>query len=112
MKKSIAATLVTIAALLGVVGCSTMNQEWHNGCEVQKKDTLYSGTGGDTKREYRLSTSCGSFTVGDNISGGFNSWDLWNSIQEGRTYDIKTGGYRIGFFSQFPNVLEVKEVRR
>ncbi|WGH21062.1 membrane protein [Gordonia phage Fribs8] len=112
MRKSIAATLVTIAALFGVVGCSTMNQEWHNGCLVQAKDTLYGSDGnGGTKRDYRLSTSCGSFTVGDNISGGFNSWDLWNSINEGKTYDIKTGGYRIGFFSQFPNVLEVREVK-
>mgnify|MGYP002621951030 CR=1 FL=1 len=33
---------------------------------------------------------------------------LWAQIQEGERYDFRTGGYRIGFFSQFPYVLEVK----
>ncbi|QOC56078.1 hypothetical protein SEA_CLOWN_80 [Gordonia phage Clown] len=40
---------------------------------------------------------------------GFNSWDTWKSLKEGKTYDIKTGGYRIGLFSAFPAVLEIKE---
>ncbi|QPL13931.1 hypothetical protein SEA_NANCYRAE_56 [Gordonia phage NancyRae] len=103
----------TVAVVLGVAvavsaGCSNFNQEWHTGCTVTGKDTLYAGSGGDTQREYRLSTSCGTFTVGDTLAGGFNSWDTWTQLREGETYDLRTGGYRIGLFSQFPTVIEIR----
>lgn len=106
MKKIIALTIATAALL---TGCSTMNQEWHRNCKVQAKDTLYDTTDGNSTRTYRLGTSCGSFNVEDSISGGFNSYDTWNAIEEGKTYDIRSGGYRLGFLSEFPSVLEIKE---
>ncbi|QAU06530.1 hypothetical protein SEA_WILLIAMBOONE_9 [Gordonia phage WilliamBoone] len=110
MKKNvIALALAGAAGVAALTGCSTMNQEWHRGCVVEDKDTLYSSKQGDSKREYRLSTSCGTFTVGDSISGGFNSWDTWSFLKEGRTYDLQTGGYRIGVFSQFPTVISAEE---
>ncbi|ANA86174.1 hypothetical protein SEA_LOZINAK_10 [Gordonia phage Lozinak] len=109
MKKITTATVAALLAVGALAGCSTMNQEWHRNCVVEDKDTLYSSTKGDSSREYRLSTSCGSFTVGDSISGGFSSWDTWRTLKEGRTYDIQTGGYRIGVFSQFPTVIAVEE---
>lgn len=105
--RAVAAAAIAVAAV-GLTGCSNMNQQWHENCVIQQKDTLYSGANGNTSREYRLSTSCGTFTVGDTLAGGFNSWDTWNRLQEGKTYDLRTGGYRIGFFSQFPTVIEVR----
>ncbi|AOE44574.1 hypothetical protein SEA_JUMBO_66 [Gordonia phage Jumbo] len=83
-----------------------MNQTWHSDCTVQNKDILYSSTEGNTSRTYRLTTSCGTFDVEDSFAGGFNSWDRWSQLKENETYDIKTGGYRIGVLSLFPVVID------
>lgn len=110
MNKPLIAAVLALSATLS--GCASMNQEWHYDCQVQHKDTLYSTTDGNSDREYRLTTSCGSFTVGDSFAGGFNSWDTWQRLQEGKTYDIKTGGYRAGWASMFPTVIEIKETQQ
>jgi len=89
-----------------------MNQEWHEGCVIEDKETLYSMQDGKSTRTYRLSTSCGAFKVGDSLAGGFSSWDTWSKLDEGKTYDLKTGGFRVGIFSQFPTVVEVREATR
>lgn len=111
MKKH--ATTAVVAGLVaagGLTGCSNMNQQWHDNCTITKKDTLYGqDSDGGTSREYRLSTTCGTFTVGDSLAGGFNSWDTWARLEEDKTYDIKTGGYRIGLFSTFPTVIDIRE---
>ena len=49
--------------------------------------------------------------MSDAISvGQFDSWDTWQKLEVGKTYDLKTGGPRIGFFSVFPVVIEVRDV--
>uniref|UniRef100_A0AAU8GRH2 Lipoprotein n=1 Tax=Mycobacterium phage Pharb TaxID=3136626 RepID=A0AAU8GRH2_9VIRU len=97
---------------VAVAGCSMSNQEWHNDCRVNGKDILTEvhGSNGDTHttRTMRLSTSCGSFNVEDSLAAGFNSWDTWQALAVGKSYDIRTGGYRVGFLSQFPTVLEIR----
>lgn len=100
--------IVAIGAAVLLSGCSTMNQAWHTGCVIRAKDVLYSSTDGNTSRNKRLSTSCGSFNVSDSLAGGFDSWDTWQRLEVGKTYDIKTGGFRVGILSQFPTVLEIK----
>ncbi|ASD50734.1 hypothetical protein SEA_KASHFLOW_104 [Mycobacterium phage KashFlow] len=99
-----------VVGLLALSACSTMNHETHTGCTVKAKDIILDGDGGGgiTKTK-RLSTTCGSFDVEDNIAGGFNSWDIWASLEVGKTYTIESGGYRVGFFSMFPNVLKATE---
>lgn len=99
---------VAIAATALVVvltGCSSMNQEWHRDCVVNSKERLIADGSSAEKRVY---TSCGSFTVNDSVSGGFSSQDSFNKLVEGRTFDIRTGDYRIGLLSRFPNVIDVK----
>ncbi|MBF4194559.1 hypothetical protein [Mycolicibacterium phlei] len=109
MNKSKLLAIATLASLTLFAGCAALNQQDHVNCQVLSKDMVYdSNDQGGVKRVKRVATSCGSFNVEDNIVGGFNSWDLWAQIQEGERYDFRTGGYRIGFFSQFPYVLEVK----
>lgn len=108
-----AITAISVALGVSMTACANSNQEWHRDCTVLSKDTLYntSGTKGDTSttRKNRVSTSCGSYAVDDAWeAGSFNSWDLWARLEQGKKYDIKTGGYRSGFFGMFPVVLEVK----
>ncbi|CPS04151.1 Uncharacterised protein [Mycobacteroides abscessus subsp. abscessus] len=109
------AAITAICAALGISAsaCATSNQEWHRDCTVLSKDTLYdtSGSNGHTSttRKNRLSTSCGAFSVDDAWEvGSFNSWDLWARLEQGKVYDLKTGGYRNGFMGMFPVVLEIK----
>ena len=40
----------------------------------------------------------------------FDSADVYNKIQPGETYEFTTGGYRIPFFSMYPNIYEFRQV--
>lgn len=101
--------LAILAAGVILTGCAASNQQWHTNCEVTGKDTLYKSTDGDTHRVKRVSTSCGAYDVEDAWEvGQFDSWDAWQKLQVGKTYDIKTGGPRIGILDSFPIVLDVK----
>lgn len=105
MKRSL---IAVVAAAPTLSGCSLQNQEWHADCLVQGKDILYSMSDGDSHRTNRLTTSCGTFNVQGSLGGGFNSWDNWSRLEVGKTYDLKTGGYRVGIASMFPTVIEVR----
>lgn len=105
------ALLIAAVAAVSLSGCAATNQQWHNACTIQAKDVLYSTVEGNSSRTKRLSTSCGSFDVEDALSvGHFSSWDIWQSLEVGKVYDLKTGGPRIGLFSIFPTVIEVRHV--
>jgi hypothetical protein len=39
-----------------------------------------------------------------------NSSNIWGELEEGKTYEIKTYGFRAPVFSWYENILEVKEV--
>lgn len=105
MRKAIAvlAAGLTIAVL---PACSAMNQQTQT-CKVTSKERIFHEGSSTEKRVY---TTCGAFKAEDNFSSGFNSGDIWGRLQEGHTYQLKTGGYRVGFLSTFPNILEAKEV--
>ncbi|AJK27375.1 secreted protein [Mycobacterium phage Kratio] len=108
MKKRLATVAVAAVAVIVLPSaCSLVNQQQHTGCTVTAKDMLYSANDGNMTRTKRVSTSCGSFDVEDSMAGGFTSWDLWASLEVGKSYDLKTGGYRMGWpASTFPVLLE------
>lgn len=103
--RALAAVTLTAATLSG---CAFQNQQWHADCTVQAKDILYKTVDGTSTRTKRLTTSCGTFNVEGTLAGNYNDWDTWNHLDVGKVYDIRTGGYRVGFFSSFPTVLEVR----
>ncbi|QFG10286.1 secreted protein [Mycobacterium phage DyoEdafos] len=112
MKALVIAAAVAVG--LSMSACATQDQHWETGCKVTDKQILtdVSGSNGSTSttRTKRLSTSCGAFNVEDAWeAGSFNSYDLWSKLEVGKTYDLKVGGIRNGFFSMFQTVLEVKE---
>lgn len=105
--RTIALVAAAATSAITLAGCSTMNREMHSGCRVTHKEILYSVSDGTSHRTKRLSTTCGTFNVGDSLAGGFGSYDTWNQLEEGKVYDIETGGYRFGIFDQFPTVVRV-----
>lgn len=105
MKKKLAALFLALSMFLA--GCSSMNQQTQT-CTVVGKEAVRSGDG----NQYRVYTEdCGTLSVEDSISvGRWDSADLYGTIKEGETYEVFTGGYRNGFLSMFPNILEAEQV--
>lgn len=63
---------------------------------VQKDDDSY----------YLIFTEAGTYRVEDQIwIGKFNSSDLYGKIKRGKCYTFKVGGFRVGLFSMYPNVM-------
>jgi hypothetical protein len=107
MNRKIFALLLSSALLASFSGCTLMNQHEQT-CTVTGKESVRSGKG----NQYRVYTSCGTLKVSDAVViWRFDSADVYGAIQPGKTYRFKTGGYRVGFFSMFPNVIEVKQVK-
>lgn len=75
-------------------------------CLVTSKESITK----DKDHQYRIYTeNCGVFQVKDELwLSKFNSADTYNRIQQGKTYDFQTIGWRNGFFSTFENIVEVR----
>lgn len=104
MKKLIAA--VAIAATLLIPSCAYMNHQTRI-CTVSGKDRISKAEGNSEMRVY---TDCGTFTVEDNLIAGFNSADLFGRLHPGKKYELETGGFRVGIISEFPKILDAREV--
>ena len=79
---------------------------------VKKLDHKVSSDGnGNVTDTYLLFTDAGVFENSDSLfRGKFNSSDMQNSIEEGKTYRLYHYGYRMPFFSAYPNVYKIEEV--
>lgn len=101
---------IAIALALGIglaaPACAYTNHELQT-CTVSEKDRTKNSEG---VSEMRVYTDCGVFVVEDNFISGFNSADLYGRLKVGETYEIKSGGVRVGILSMFPIILEAKEV--
>lgn len=72
-------------------------------CHVTGKDR------GGKDNDMRIYTSCGVFQNTDSILRGKNtSADVFGRVTVGKTQTFHVVGWRFGFNSDFPNVLEVK----
>lgn len=108
MKFLIAIMVVLVAVIVIVPQTVWSNTRDTVTCTVESKDRTAKPKGGSDQRLY---TDCGILNVGDDwLNGQWNSSDLYAQIEDGKTYKFNTAGWRNGFFSQFPNVYEAKEV--
>lgn len=104
--------LIIAAFVLGAIGFgiySATHVETHAACVVTDKDRT---TNRDNKSDARIYTeNCGTFQVSDSLlSWTFSSADTYASIKVGETYDFKTRGFRVPFFSAFSNIVEATPV--
>lgn len=108
---TITRTAATVTIALGVIvlaGCSIPYDGDSTGCTVTDKYVAIV----NKSSQKRVSTSCGVFTVEDQMSrGDWNSADRYAQIQVGKTYDFETYGFRNGFLSSFPNIANATETR-
>lgn len=102
----IALIVIGLVALLGYQFAYSAS-EGHQICQVQEKDRSTDKSGDSI---YRVYTSCGVFTVADDpIRGRWNSADTYAGLVKGASYEFHTIGWRNGFLSIFPNILDAKQ---
>lgn len=90
-------------AFIGVLGLAHRTTET---CTVNDKSVGYDKDGHGIYRIY--TNECGVLGIKDvPFVGNFNSADLYSHIQRGRTFRFTTVGFRNGFFSWFPTIIEV-----
>lgn len=101
-----AIAFVAVAAAFPAYGITWSNTHTtHQSCIVDNKDRTSKKDGGSDMRVY---TSCGVFSVADDIIvGQWNSADIFSRIEVGRTYDLGAVGWRNGLLSSFPNIVSI-----
>ena len=97
-----------LAIIVGVIWFNVAWNEHHTmTCTVETKQA----TGTKSGNLYLLYTKeCGQLQIADSmLQGKFNSTDTYARIKEGQSYYFDTVGWRNGFFSAYPNVLDAHE---
>lgn len=76
-------------------------------CEIEDKESINKSD----SHEYRVYTDCGNFVVEDEFwAGNFHASETYADLKKGKMYEIKTRGWRVPFFSMFPNIYSAKEL--
>lgn len=86
------------------VYCTQRNHE----ITVKKTERIVSPDGKSSK--YLIYAEDGVYENTDNVFRmKFNSADVYNQLQNGKTYMCDTYGWRVPFLSMYPNIVECKE---
>ena len=112
MYTSIKLSFALFAAL--IIAAIYFNVKAYNHIEthtvkVEGKERITEQAGQTITSFYVVYTDKGTFKLEDDIfRGNFYSSDVYGKLKEDSTYTFKTTGYRIGWMSQYPNIVEVK----
>lgn len=118
MKKSIGTGIAVVVLLSIGIGATAIwineykQSERHIVTKVTDKERVCKSDGdGGTECEYLVFTEEGTFKVTDTwLYGRHNSSDAYGKIQKDKRYDLKVVGWRQGWSSSYPNILEAREV--
>ncbi len=107
MNKWIWAIVAFVLLIVAVPMCSSYQEESTVTTEVFDKERVCDSE----SCKYLVYTEAGTFAVSDSfIIGRWNSSDVYGRIKPGETYMITSIGWRIPFFSTYPNIKEIVEV--
>ena len=77
--------------------------------KVTDKERITMSSGNSISSVYLIYTDAGVFSLEDDLLYlNFNSSDWYGQIKKDSTYTFTTTGYRIGFLSKYPNIVEIK----
>jgi hypothetical protein len=77
--------------------------------KVEGKERITETVGDRIESYYLVYTDKGTYKLEDDLfRGNFYSSDTYGKLKQDSTYTFKTSGYRIGFMSSYPNIIEVK----
>lgn len=99
-------TLIIGGIAFSIVGYGNVNSVK---AKVEGKERITESVGDQIESFYLVYTDKGTFKLEDDLfRGNFYSSDVYGKIKQDSTYTFKTSGYRIGFMSSYPNIIEVK----
>ena len=103
--------IIVLLAIFGIRGCATSVAQGNTHVEVVticgKESVQRSGE--NAGHEYRVYTSGATYVVKDyygSEGSRFSSADTYGKLQIGKTYIIKSYGYRVSWASTFWNITE------
>jgi hypothetical protein len=111
--KFLTKTIFILVPIL-IVGIIVFNISAYNNVEVVKatvtdKERIIDRSGDNIESFYLVYTDKGTFKLEDDFfRGNFYSSDVYGKIKRDSTYTFKVAGYRIGFMSSYPNIIEIK----
>lgn len=96
--------LVAIAAVFVLAGCGTGNDREMT-IHVTDKDRVCDS---NNECQYLVYTDEGTFkNVDSMLNGKWNSSDIQGQLKRDHTYRVKVEGFRSGFLSEYPNIIEI-----
>jgi hypothetical protein len=104
--------LVVVLIIAGIFfSISRYNNKQTVKTKVTDKERITtSGSDGKVESYYLIFTDAGTFKLEDDlIYGNFNSSDWYGRIKRDSTYTFDLIGYRIGYMSEYPNIVNFKE---
>lgn len=110
MRKGIIGFQIFIVVMI-VVGIffsiSRYNNKQTVKTKVTDKERITTSSGdGNVESYYLIFTEAGTFKLEDDlIYGNFNSSDWYGRIRRDSTYTFNLIGYRIGYMSEYPNIV-------
>lgn len=112
MKKALAITALIASLAVPLTGCQNLVQD-DKVCTVTDKDRSTKSDKGNSSSVFRVYTAeCDTLGIADNfLQGNYNSSDLYGKIQVGHKYKFHTVGTRNGFFSWFPEITKLEEIK-
>ena len=109
MTKSI--IFLVVALIVGGIAFEISSYGHVNTIEakVEGKERITQSVGNEIESFYLVYTDKGTFKLEDDMfRGNFYSSDVYGKLKQDSMYNFKTSGYRIGFMSSYPNIIEVK----
>lgn len=104
-------TILVVAIIIGGIafGITGYAHVTEVKVKVEGKERITEQSGDNIESFYLVYTDKGTFKLEDDLfQGNFYSSDVYGKIKQDSTYTFKTSGYRIGFLSSYPNIIEVK----
>lgn len=109
MKKAIIGLVA--GAIIGIISVNIAvyaNKETFT-TTVTDKERIVTKNGDNLDSYYLIYTENGTYKLEDELLyGNFRSSDWYGKIKVDSTYEFTTIGFRIGFLSEYPNIVEFK----
>jgi hypothetical protein len=103
--------ILVVVFIIGIIAfdISSYNNVQTITAKVEGKERITESSGDKIESFYLVYTDKGTLKLEDDLfRGNFYSSDVYGKLKQDSTYTFKTSGYRIGFVSSYPNIIEVK----
>jgi hypothetical protein len=103
--------ILVVVFIIGIIAfdISSYNNVQTITAKVEGKERITESSGDKIESFYLVYTDKGTLKLEDDLfRGNFYSSDVYGKLNLDSTYTFKTSGYRIGFVSSYPNIIEVK----